>query len=59
MKNTPEARKRREYTRRWRAAHPLDAAGKKKRLDYTRAWLKAHPEKIEMYRATRAAKRSR
>jgi hypothetical protein len=57
MKDTSEAKRRREYTRRWRAAHPLDEAGRKARREYTRAWLKAHPDRVEMYRRTRAAKR--
>lgn len=57
MINTPDAKRRRDYTRRWRAEHPLDEAGRQARREYTRAWLKAHPDRVEMYRQRQAAKR--
>jgi len=57
--DTPEAKKAREYKRRWRALHPLSEAGKKARREYTRRWLAAHPDRVEMYRKNRASKRGK
>jgi len=59
MLKTRAAKQARLSKRRWRAAHPLNEAGKLARREYTRRWFEAHPEKAEQYRATRAAKQGR